>query len=1682
MKKTRKLLSLILSVLMIATAFSVTTITSAVPSSSSVIYVMTGGTGTGASPASPVGNISSAMQNIMNSGGGTVVLVGPTEITANIDFGKGGNYSTNILFTSVYDGVDYRQTAGAALIFASSWKNIEVQSPVEFQNIDIVTKGDNCSIYANGYPVILGEGVNCYVGEGLDENKATNYLGVYGGSACDLSGTKNFPANTSVTVLSGTYYSVRAGGKGNAEKPRPSASGTITLSAKAKIMDKVLFDFNENGVIEGEKILINVGSQNEKAAAIASEATRTHTVSGNGYVRGIEPGKVYVQADFGYAAKVDGEFIKNGEYENNAKNITFAFEASELNKEDDILTGNVTVVATPSNGATSTSVIYVAKDGTGTGYSPDAPSGNLTSAIRSMVSAGGGTVVLVGPTEITSNIDFGGGGDYSSNIVFTSVYNDVDYRKTAGAALMFASAWKNIEVQSPIEFQNIDIVTMGDNCSIYANGYPVILGEGINCYLGEGLDENKAANYLGVYGGSACDLSGTKNYPANTSLTVLSGTYYSVRAGGKGNAEKPRPSSSGTITLSAKAKIMDKVLFDFNENGVIQGEKILINVDDQNEKAADIAGEATRTYEVSGNGFVRGVEPGKVNIRANTGFAAKVDGEFIKNGDYTNDAKNITFTFEESDLNKAEDLAVRRPTLPSAFPGEYIKGYDNGDGTMSFRPSGNITIAEATTILVRLLTTEEAIKGKNTTDKAKDTDWFYDNIAYLDSFESFDTFDNFDGNRQITRAEFLKLITMFKKFAAKTDEIKFTDVTEDHKYYDAIKTGTTSKIVNGYDNGDGTFAFRPDAPITRAEVVTVINRVFDMADLAPIKYKDLEPNFSDVDLTHWAAYQIIAAAGGREIDNSDAIHGTGEVEYQPFGQVVFMMDTEKGDGSGKDFENAASYSKGHKMITETGTFVVCGPITINSNIDFSLGNTGKVLFTSVYDGVDYRETNDAAFIFGSNWRNAVPRSEAVFDNIAFISRGNNCSIYCDNQKVTFGKDVVCVVENGSAISVYAGSANDLSSCQNYIGSTSTHVSHNGNYFGNLTINGGMWANVTGTGNGSAAKPRESNGSAVAISGTANIGSVTVGLKENEGRSIHGLRALIFNNVTKIVNEDEYDILVNVTGAAEAQIVEVKQDSITIRVVADNGSKVEGVNEDGTLTLTEACGVSVKEQDGKVTVTKVGKDGIEAADDQNAETATDEYLAELDALEAKRIAEIKSTKTEVAAKEGRTSYYVSFSTGDDANDGKSPEKAVKTVEKANTLALSSGDAVFFKRGDEWRGTTLKTKPGVTYSAYGEGDKPILNMSPFDGAKTGTWTAVEGYPNIYVYSETIKNDVGSISFNNRTFIDIYAQKMCFDYIDGKPYTRDNKTTPVEDILAFMKNDLDFWHDCGGPNIEAPTGKGQIYLRSDKGNPAERFTNIEFNPRIHGITAANNVTIDNFTILQAGAHGVSAGTVNNLKVQNCVFEWIGGGMQSYSKQSDGSYSFVRFGNAVEVYGGCDGYTVDNCYITQVYDAGVTHQISDSTEGDFIMKNVTYSNNVITRCVYSIEHFNRMSKNPSTRYLVNILYTDNLCRFAGACFGMTRPDKTVIAHIRSGTLVDTANFVIQNNIFDRSEVSMFRLQGGGDTEIQWKNNVYIHKLGASYGTMSGVSKIYNSQIPFEISVNFKYPEINGRYLFIKE
>ena len=81
------------------------------------------------------------------------------------------------------------------------------------------------------------------------------------------------------------------------------------------------------------------------------------------------------------------------------------------------------------------------------------------------------------------------------------------------------------------------------------------------------------------------------------------------------------------------------------------------------------------------------------------------------------------------------------------------------------------------------------------------------------------------------------------------------------------------------------------------------------------------------------------------------------------------------------------------------------------------------------------------------------------------------------------------------------------------------------------------------------------------------------------------------------------------------------------------------------------------------------------------------------------------------------YYVSNS-GNDKNDGLSPETAWATLEKVIKTNLKYGDAVFFERGGTWYGY-IGEHYGVAYSAYGTGEKPVISGSPLDIAQAEKW---------------------------------------------------------------------------------------------------------------------------------------------------------------------------------------------------------------------------------------------------------------------------------------------------------------------------------------------------------------------------
>ena len=441
------------------------------------------------------------------------------------------------------------------------------------------------------------------------------------------------------------------------------------------------------------------------------------------------------------------------------------------------------------------------------------------------------------------------------------------------------------------------------------------------------------------------------------------------------------------------------------------------------------------------------------------------------------------------------------------------------------------------------------------------------------------------------------------------------------------------------------------------------------------------------------------------------------------------------------------------------------------------------------------------------------------------------------------------------------------------------------------------------------------------------------------------------------------------------------------------------------------------------------------------------VGELDELEQARILEIQSTN-KIPEHYGKT-YYVSAD-GDDSNSGLSPDTPKKTIAAANALARAY-DAVLMRRGDTFR-ERIATQAYVTYSAYGYGNKPRIYGSPENGANPRMWKLV--YENketgalIWQYNQDNFLDVGTMVFDDGEGFAIKELPSC----KGAQFVnRSDPSIPYDYTVELDKN-LEFFHAANsaltnsaasGDYINAGKATGPLYLRCDNGNPGKVFSSIEFNTKNNVIQAANGVTIDNLCIMYGGSHGIGSGSVKDLTVTNCEIGWIGGSIQSYNANGNTNNSATRFGNGVEVYGSCDGYTIDNCYVYQCYDAGVTHQFSSLTNGDCIMNNVTYSNNVITECVYSIEYFLGTVEGYD-RGGDNILFEGNLMRRAGYGFGSVRPDGNNQRHIRSSNRDNPfTNYRIINNVFDRSVYQLiFANTTFPECVPEMEGNIYIQGI----------------------------------------
>ena len=166
----------------------------------------------------------------------------------------------------------------------------------------------------------------------------------------------------------------------------------------------------------------------------------------------------------------------------------------------------------------------------------------------------------------------------------------------------------------------------------------------------------------------------------------------------------------------------------------------------------------------------------------------------------------------------------------------YIVGYGNGE----VRPQNNITRAEVATIFFRLLTDDVRDENLTKTNRYSDVtraDWYNTAVSTLSSMGIITGYPDgtFRPNAAITRAEFAAIAARFDNDGDKT-AAKFSDIAT-HWAKDEISIAYNNGWITGYP--DGTFG--PQRDITRAETMTLVNRVLNRQ---PETEEDLLPNMT----------------------------------------------------------------------------------------------------------------------------------------------------------------------------------------------------------------------------------------------------------------------------------------------------------------------------------------------------------------------------------------------------------------------------------------------------------------------------------------------------------------------------------------------------------------------------------------------------------------------------------------------------------------------------------------------------------------------------------------------------------------------------------------------------------------------------------------------------------------------
>ena len=279
---------------------------------------------------------------------------------------------------------------------------------------------------------------------------------------------------------------------------------------------------------------------------------------------------------------------------------------------------------------------------------------------------------------------------------------------------------------------------------------------------------------------------------------------------------------------------------------------------------------------------VLAVKPGYANVIASASFTVPTDKDVTIGDDYEQPGTNpgsgggggggstVTYavTLPEAitggDLTVSPEKAAKGDTVTITVKPD--DGYELDKLTVTDAKGNEVTLTDkgggtytfpmpGSKVEIQVSFQERAGQGDNPFTDVSESAYYYDAVLWAveNGVTNGTTATTFSPNAPVTRAQMVTFLWRAYGAPEATGQNPFTDVDGDTWYYDAVLWA----VANGVTNGTTATTFAPEAPVTRAQAVTFQWRAAGSPEATGESFDDVAADAYYADAVTWAVAQGI---------------------------------------------------------------------------------------------------------------------------------------------------------------------------------------------------------------------------------------------------------------------------------------------------------------------------------------------------------------------------------------------------------------------------------------------------------------------------------------------------------------------------------------------------------------------------------------------------------------------------------------------------------------------------------------------------------------------------------------------------------------------------------------------------------------------------------------------------------